>query len=136
MPEPAPGSIKARNKDDTIEAEALFWRALCDKPKTIRKYIADDCVFTQPDNKIYSETSEPSLSDFLDDYEAWTAYKMHEDPEFVEIDMMSSALTYKVTAWKQNDDGEMKATEALCSTVWRQGAGGDWKCCLHHMTKI
>ncbi|KAH8174398.1 hypothetical protein LIA77_05817 [Sarocladium implicatum] len=133
--EPHPGSIMARNKEDTIEAETLFWRALCDKPKTIRKYIADDCVMTQPDNKIYSDASEPSLKEYLDDYEAWTAYKMHDDPEFVEIDMMSSGITYRVTAWKQKGD-KMIPTEALCTTVWRQGAGGDWKACLHHMTKV
>lgn len=72
----------------------------------------------------------------IDLFEPWTAYRIHGDPEFVEVDMMSAALAYRVTAWRKNGNGEMVATEALCSSVWRQGPGGEWKCCLHHMAKI
>lgn len=131
-----PGSIFSRNKDNAIEAQTQLWRALCDKPKTIRKYLTDDAVMADTDNKIYSTKTEPSIKDYIDNFEAWTAYKIHDDPEFVEIDMMSSSLIYKVTAWRQNDSGQMIPTEALCSSVWRQDAGGDWRCCVHHMTKI
>lgn len=126
----------ARNKEDAIEAQTQLWRALCDQPKTIRKYITDDAVLAQPDNQMYSKTTEPSLDDHLEDFQPWTAYKIHDDPQFVEIDMMSSSLIYRVTAWRQTPKGEMIPTEALCSAVWRQTAGGDWRCCVHHMTKI
>lgn len=127
----------SRNKEDAIEAQTQFWRAMCDsKPKSMRKYITDDAVLAEPDNRLYSSSTEPSLSDHIDNFEPWTAYKIHDDPQFVEIDMMSSSLVYRVTAWKQDKQGNMIPTEALCTGVWRQSAGGDWRCCVHHMTKI
>ncbi|KAK7430913.1 hypothetical protein QQZ08_002441 [Neonectria magnoliae] len=129
-------NIKSRNKEGTLDASALLWRALCDKPKMIRKYITHDAVLAEPDREVYSPRTEPTLDEYLeDDYEPWTAYKIHDDPEFVEIDMMSSSLTYRVTAWRLQG-GEMVATEGMCSSTFRQGPGGDWKCCLHHMAKI
>ncbi|KEY64214.1 hypothetical protein S7711_03503 [Stachybotrys chartarum IBT 7711] len=136
--EPHTGSIFSRNKEDALEAETLLWRAMCDgKPKALKKYMTKDCVVAEPDeNKVLSANSEPSLDEYLENFEPWTAYKMHDEPQFVEIDMMSSALTYKVTAWRQGRNGEMKPTEALCSSVWRQGPGGDWRCCMHNMTKV
>jgi ketosteroid isomerase-like protein len=135
---PQTGSIFSRNRDDALEAETLLWRAMCDgKPKSLKKYMTEDCIVAEPDeNKLISKKSEPNLDEYLENFRAWTAYKMHDEPEFVEIDMMSSALTYKVTAWRQDDRGKMHGTEALCSSVWRQGPGGDWRCCMHHMTKI
>lgn len=135
---PGPGSMFNRNKEDAIEAQTQLWRAMCDgKPKSLRKYITDDAVLAQPDNQLYSKSSEPSLADYLDnDFEPWTAYKIHDDPEFVEIDMMSSSLVYRVTAWRQNEKGKMIPTEALCSSVWRQNAGGEWRCCVHQMSKV
>lgn len=136
--DPKPGTILARNKEGTLEASAILWRALCeDKPKMLLKYMTKDAVLAEPDRSVYSPKSEPSLSEYLEDeYEPWTAYKIHGEPEFVEIDMMSSALTYRVTTWRLNSEGEMRATEGMCSSVFRQGPGGDWKCCLHHMAKV
>lgn len=127
-----------RNKEDAIEAQTQLWRAMCDgKPKSLRKYITDDAVLAQADNQLYSSNTEPTLSDYLDnDFEPWTAYKIHDDPEFVEIDMMSSSLVYRVTAWRQDAKGRMIPTEAICCSVWRQTAGGDWRCCVHQMTKV
>ncbi|CAH0042934.1 unnamed protein product [Clonostachys solani] len=133
---PGKGNIFSRNRDDAVEAQTQLWRAMCDKPQSIRKYLAEDAVVTDPSNEIYSPESEPSLDDYVEHFEPWTAYRIHDDPAFVEIDMMSSALTYRVTAWRQDKKGKMIPTEALCSTVWRQDAGGDWRCCVHHMTKI
>jgi hypothetical protein len=137
MPAPHKGTIKSRNMEDCIEAEVLLWRAMCDKPESLRKYIAKDAVLALPgeENKIYSPDTEPSISELLDDFQPWTTYKMHDDPEFVEIDMMSCCLTYRVTVW--NGMGKDAETiEAVCSSVWRQGAGGDWQCCMHHMTQL
>ncbi|KAI5459189.1 hypothetical protein BGZ63DRAFT_390454 [Mariannaea sp. PMI_226] len=136
--EPKKGTILARNKEGTTEASAILWRFLCDdKPyKNLSKYITKDAVLAEPDRKVYSNKSEPSLQEYLEDgYEPWTAYKIHDEPDFVEIDLMSSALTYRVTTWKLKG-GQMIATEGMCSSVFRQNAGGDWKCCLHHMAKI
>lgn len=133
--EDKPKTIYDRNKEGTLEAVAILWRALCDKPKTIRKYMAGDGIITEPDHEVYSPKTDPSLDEHIDDYEPWTAYKIHGDPEFVEIDMMSSAVIYRVTLWML-EDGEMEATEAMCSSVWRQGPGGDWKCVVHHMAPI
>ncbi|KAI9152215.1 hypothetical protein HJFPF1_09442 [Paramyrothecium foliicola] len=133
-----PGSIFSRNKEDTIEAEAMLWRAKCDSKggKALRKYVTDDCVIVDPDeNKVYSQESEPSTKEYIESFEPWTAYRIEDDPQFVEIDMMSSGLTYRVTAWR-HDGKDMIPTNALCSSVWRQSAGGDWQCCMHHMTKI
>ncbi|KAH7234075.1 hypothetical protein FSOLCH5_001877 [Fusarium solani] len=137
MGEPKKGTILARNKEGTLEASALLWRALTsDKPETMRKYITKDAVLAEPDRKVYSPKTEPTLDEYIEeDYEPWTAYKIHGEPEFVEIDMMASALTYRVTAWKLKG-GEMVATEGWCSSVFRQGPGGDWRCCCHHMAKI
>ncbi|KAF4977243.1 hypothetical protein FZEAL_6207 [Fusarium zealandicum] len=138
MGEPKKGTIQARNKEGTLEASALLWRALTsDKPETMHKYLTKDAVLAEPDHQIYSPKTEPTLEDYIDDeFEPYTAYKIHDEPEFVEIDMMSTALTYRVTTWKLTDDGQMVATEAWCSSVFRQGAGGDWRCCQHHMAKI
>lgn len=132
-----PGSIWSRNKEMTLEAQSVLWRAFCDQPKAVRKHMTEDAVFADPiDNKLYSPNTEPTFLEHLDnDYEPWTAFKIHDEPEFLEIDMMSSSLTYRVTAWRHKN-GQMIPTEALCSSVWRQGPGGDWKCCMHHMTKV
>lgn len=131
-----PGSIYDRNKQNSIEAQTQLWRAMCDKPKAIRKYLTEDAILTEPDNKIYTPKSEPTVQQHLEDFQTWTAYRIHGDPDFVEIDMMSAALVYRVTAWRQQQGGEMVPTEALCSSVWRQGPGGEWKCCLHHMSSV
>ncbi|KAH6991222.1 hypothetical protein BGZ61DRAFT_473161 [Ilyonectria robusta] len=134
--EPKKNTILSRNKEGTMDATALLWHALCDKPKTIRKYITHDAVLAEPDREVYSPKTEPTLKEYLEDYyEPWTAFKIHDDPDFVEIDLMSSAVTYRVTAWRLQG-GEMVATEGWCSTTFRQGAGGDWKCCAHHMAEI
>ena len=118
--------------------EALLWRSMCEgKPKMLKKYIAEDAMFALPgeDAKIYSPDSKPSITEMIENFDPWTTYKMHGDPEFVEIDMMSCALTYRVTV--QNGMGKDAETiEAMCTTVWRQGAGGDWKCCVHHMSEL
>ena len=131
-----PGSIYDRNRDNSIEAQTQLWRAMCDKPKAIRKYITDDAVLVEADNQIYSPKTQPTAMKHIDNFTPWTAYRIHGDPEFVEVDMMSASLAYRVTAWRMRDDGEMVATEAICSSVWRQGPGGAWKCCLHHISKV
>lgn len=133
--EPKHGTIKARNKEGTLEANSLLWNAFCSKPKNIRKYVTKDAVLAEPDNRVYSPRTDPPVGEHIDDYEPWTAYKIHDDPSWVEIDLMASALLFRVTAWRLQE-GEMVATEAMCSSVWRQGPGGDWKCVLHQMAEI
>ncbi|KAM0274325.1 hypothetical protein ACHAQH_007960 [Verticillium albo-atrum] len=134
-----PNNIYHRNRDDTIEATTLLWRALCDSnpKKSLKKYLAEDAILVQPDGTLVSKDTEPSLEDYLEDLEPWTAYRMQDadDADFVEIDMMSTSLTYRVTVWQQIGDAKdrMKPTEAICTDVWRQNAGGDWTCCVHHM---
>ncbi|KAH7156659.1 hypothetical protein EDB81DRAFT_880965 [Dactylonectria macrodidyma] len=129
-------NIRTRNEEGTLDAMALLWRGLCDKPKTVLKYITKDAVLAEPDREVYSPKTEPTLKEYLEeDYEPWTAYKIHDEPDFVEIDMMSSNVTYRVTAWRL-EDGQMVATEGMCSSTFRQGPGGDWKCCCHHMAEI
>ena len=131
-----PGSIFDRNKDNSIEAQIQLWRAMCDKPKAIRKYITDDAVLVEPDSQIYSPNTKSTVMEHIDNFTTWAAYRIHGDPEFVEVDMMSAALAYRVTAWRKQENGEMAPTEGICSSVWRQGPGGEWKCCLHHMAKV
>lgn len=130
-----PGSILDRNRENSIEAQIQLWRAMCDKPKSIRKYMTDDAVIAEPDNQIYSPKTKPTAKQHIEDFEPYTAYRIHGDPEFVEVDMMSAALAYRVTVWRNGEGDKMIPTEALCSSVWRQGPGGEWKCCLHQMSK-
>ncbi|KAK1983916.1 hypothetical protein LZ30DRAFT_712841 [Colletotrichum cereale] len=131
------GTIYSRNKEDTLEAETLLWRAMCDsKPKHLKKYLDKDAVLAHPGQKPISPKSKPNLQEYLDeDWEPWTAYKMHDDPEFVEIDVMSSSLVYRVTAWRQKGN-KLVATEGICNSVWKQEPGGEWTCCCHHMSTI
>ncbi|CRK39648.1 hypothetical protein BN1708_016738, partial [Verticillium longisporum] len=100
-----PNNIYHRNRDDTIEATTLLWRALCDSnpKKSLKKYLADDAILVQADGTLVSKDTEPSLEEYLEDMEPWTAYRMQDadDADFVEIDMMSTSLTYRVTVWQQ-----------------------------------
>lgn len=132
------GSICHRNKEGTLEASALLWRGLCDdKPeKTLRKYLTKDGILTEPDRNVYSPKTDPSLDEFIEEeFEPYTAYKIHGEPDFVEIDLMSSALIYRVTTWKLKG-GEMQSFEGMCSSVFRQTAAGEWKCVAHQMSPI
>lgn len=137
-------NIKNRNRAETIEANALLWRGFCDKKpkKTLMKYMGKDGLLVLPDGSIYSQYTEPSLEKFLEEeFEPWTAYRMNQeedDIKYVEIDMMSTAITYLVTTWQQvgDDPSRMKPTESICTSVWRQGPGGDWECVVHHMAKV
>lgn len=134
-----PNSMRARIREDAIEAEHLLWRALCDgKPAALRKHLADDAVLAFPGQEpgIVSPSSDPSLTAFLDGrFKPWSAYQIKGEPDFVEIDMMAASLTYYVTAWRRHGQ-DMHPTEGLCCTVWRQGPGGDWKCCNHQMARL
>lgn len=138
MGEPKEGTIVWRNKEGTLEASALLWRGLTDdKPqKTLKKYMTKDGIMTEPDRTVYSPKTEPTLYEYIEDgFEPYTAYKIHGEQDFVEIDLMSSALVYRVTTWRLKG-GEMQAFEGMCSSVFRQGPGGDWKCVAHHMSPI
>jgi len=139
------GSIKDRNRADTIDQEALLWRAFCDdEPEALEKYVSKDATFAYPMGKggedddsdetvVYSEDSEPSTKDMIQNHRPWMAYKIHKDKlSFVEVDMMSCVLTYSVTVFNK-DRSEF---EAMCTSVWRQDAGAEWTCCAHHMTRL
>lgn len=136
-------NIKNRNRAETIEAVTLLWRAFCDPnpKKSMKKYLSKDAIIVFPDGGVVSKDTEPSLEEFIEDFEPWTSYRMQQDEDevkFVEVDMMSSALTYNVTTWQQvgDDKSRMRPTDALCTSVFRQGPGGDWECCVHHMARI
>ncbi|KAM5355465.1 hypothetical protein ACJ41O_002111 [Fusarium nematophilum] len=129
-------TIKGRNHAAAKEMETLLWRALCDKPKSALKYIAKDAVmsnrFLFGDPEPRTKESDPPLEEQLKHCAEWLAYKMH-DPQVVEIDLMAVALAYKVTLFRQIDQGNgqygMEAIEATCSSSWRQLASGDWELC-------
>ena len=159
-PNPGPGSIYSRNKSDCIEAAAQLFRTLCDdssrRKKSLNKLTTEDFILAGLDpylatntpsspesdstgdrGQIYSMNTDTKAKDFLlDEFVPWTAYRMHDEPEFVEIDMMSSALTYRATVWRKGEDGQMNEVETVCTSVWKQGAGAEWKCCLHHMSRV
>ncbi|KAK2683453.1 hypothetical protein RAB80_001399 [Fusarium oxysporum f. sp. vasinfectum] len=109
-------TIKGRNLSAVKEMETLLWRALCDKPKTALKYIAKDAVMSNQEE--------------IKHCEEWLAYKMH-DPQPVEIGLMAAAIGYKVTLFRQLDQGDgnfgMQTVQATCSSSWRQLASGDWE---------
>ncbi|KAL6919684.1 hypothetical protein ACHAPO_004106 [Fusarium lateritium] len=127
-------TIKGRNLSAVKEMETLLWRALCDKPKTALKYIAKDAVmsnrFLFGDPTPRTADSDPSLEEEVKHCEEWLAYKMH-DPQPVEIGLMAAAIGYKVTLFRQLDQGDgnfgMQTVQATCSSSWRQLASGDWE---------
>lgn len=129
-------TIKGRNTAAAKENETLLWRALCDKPKSAKKYIAKDAIisnrFLFGDAKPRSADSDPTLEESLKDCEKWLAYKIHS-PQAVEIDLMAAALAYRVTLFRQVDQGRgksgMETVDAIVSSSWRQVASGDWELC-------
>ena len=132
---PKENSILARNKQVTREMEIHFWRALCDTPSTVRKYLSDDCIMVFPGGKLVTMKSDPSIKSKLEDMEPWTNFEMQDEPEFIEIDMMATTIAYKITLTRMHD-GDVDEVKGIASTVWRQDAGGDWKCCMHHLAVL
>jgi ketosteroid isomerase-like protein len=130
---PKENTIYIRNKEATIEAENLFWRAMCDSGGAVKKYLADDSVLVFPDGNLLTKDSEPSINDTLNSFEPWSNFKIRDDPEFVEIDMMATSLVYKISLARHNSSG-FETSEAIGTSVWRQDAGGDWRVCVHHVT--
>ncbi|KAI8691518.1 hypothetical protein LRP88_08774 [Fusarium phalaenopsidis] len=129
-------TIKGRNHAAAKEMETLLWRALCDKPKSALKYIGKDAVisnrFLFGDPEPRTAESDPPLEEEIRHCEEWLAYKMH-DPQVVEIGLMAAAIAYRVTLFRQIDQGNgqygMQTVEATCSSSWRQLASGDWELC-------
>lgn len=129
-------TIKGRNIAAAKEMETLLWRALCDKPKSALKYIANDAVvsnrFLFDDPAPRTKDSDPPLEEELRHCNEWLAYKMH-DPQVVEIDLMAAALAYRVTLFRQVEEKKgrmgMQTVEATVSSSWRQLASGDWELC-------
>lgn len=73
----------------------------------------------------------------------WIGCKMwkHDpEPAIAEVEMMAVQIMYRVTVMvegkkgKKGEDGKRKPAEteeieAMATSTWRQGAGGDWKLC-------
>ncbi|CAM1504305.1 Fc.00g018960.m01.CDS01 [Cosmosporella sp. VM-42] len=126
-------TIKGRNHAAAKEMETLLWRALCDKPKSAKKYLAKDAIvsnkFLFGDPEVRSKDSDPPLEEELKNCHKWLAYKMH-DPQVVEIDLMAVALTYRVTLFRQVEkkkgNNGIQTIEATVSSSWRQVASGDY----------
>lgn len=129
-------TIKGRNIAACKEMETLLWRALCDKPKSAKKYIAKDAIvsnrFLFGDAEVRHAESETTLEESLDDCEEWLAYKMY-NPQVVEIGLMAAAVAYRVVLFRQVGKGKgksgMETVEATVSSSWRQKASGDWELC-------
>ncbi|EON96041.1 hypothetical protein UCRPA7_8451 [Phaeoacremonium minimum UCRPA7] len=139
MPVGSNNSIRSRNLRAAKESEVLLWRALCDSGEDAKEYIEADCSMINPlvhpsgENTPLHSKSEPSLMEAMDKLEPWSTYRMHKDPEpqIVEIDMMAVQIMYRVTVQRVDDAGRTKpySVDALVTSTWRQGAGGDWKLC-------
>ena len=143
-PNDGPGSIYSRNRDDCIEAASQLFRLLCDseqrRKKMTDKLLTEDCILAglEHDGSLYARKTSPNARKFVkEEFEPWTAYRIHDDCEFVEVDMMSSALTYKVTIWVRDEEtGAMDETETMCTSVFKQNAGSEWQVCLLHMSRV
>ncbi|KAK2775961.1 hypothetical protein CKAH01_12623 [Colletotrichum kahawae] len=123
-------TIAKRNHAKAIEMETLLWGALCHKPKSALKYIGKGAIMCNPllfgDPEVYTESSEPTLKEVLKESDRYLSYKMHK-PHVVEIGLMSMAICYDITLFRQADDGTLESEEATVSTSWRQCASGDWE---------
>ena len=90
-PNDGPGSIYSRNRDDCIEAAASLFRLLCDSEKRRQKMtdrlITEDCIMAglDHDGSLYARKTSPSARKFIkEEFEPWTAYRIHDDSEFVD----------------------------------------------------
>ena len=133
-------SIRARNLRAAKESEVLLWRALCDSGEDAQEYIEKDCAMINPlvhprgDSEPMHATSDPSINEAMDQLRPWSTYRMHKDPEpqIVEVALMAVQIMYRVTVTRVDDDNpgrQPQSVDAMVSSTWRQGAGGDWKLC-------
>jgi len=129
-------TISKRNHAAAREVETLLWRALCDSPEAVKEYLAEDCIMINPlfsgSNEPMTKDTEPSIDQVLDGGEAWTSYRIHGDPQVVEIDLMAVAVLYRLTLYRQGKKG-IQEVEATVSSAWRQTAGADWLLCSQHV---
>ena len=151
---PKENTIYQRNLKTTLDGERNFWRAMCDYPKAIRRYLAKDAVVVLPGGAILpahddehehalppdadSGSDSGSLKDALAEIKPWTRFRIHDDPYFVEIDMMATSLIYRITLERldASDGSVAEECEAVGSSVWRQDAAGEWWLCVHHVTVL
>jgi len=127
-------TISKRNHHAAIEVETLFWRALCDSPDAAKEYMSEDCVMINPlfagDASPMGKKTDPSIDKILEGAEPWTSYRMHGQPEVVEIDLMAVSVLYKISLYRQNKEGgPVEEYQASVHSCWRQTAGADWLLC-------
>ncbi|KAJ9138712.1 hypothetical protein NKR23_g8426 [Pleurostoma richardsiae] len=141
-------SIRARNHRAARDSEALLWRAYCDSGSLARTYLDPDCVVINPlvhpagSDAPLSAESEPTLQEALGRMTPWTTYRMFKgegQPAVVEVDMMAVCIMYRVEVRRAPEGGqgsEEKAEEkreGRVTSIWRQGAGGDYRLCAQHV---
>jgi len=131
-------TISKRNHAAGLEVETLLWRALCDSPDAAKEYMSEDCVMINPlfsgSPKPMSKTTDPSIEEVLKGAEPWTSFRMHDEPEVVEIDLMAIAVLYTISLYRHGKKGKMEEVVATGSSSWRQTAGADWLLVAHHVS--
>ena len=119
------------NRQQIIEMEMRFWRAMKDKdPDAAKTMIAKEALVTGPSgtmridpDKFAGETREGQWR--LDDF------------ELKDIDVLFPTEDVGIITYKAHETGELKGKpmdmEAADSSVWVR-EGGEWKCALHTET--
>ncbi len=129
-------TISKRNHAAAREIETLLWRAMCDSPEAAKEYLAEDCIMINPlfagSNEPMTKDTEPSIDQVLEGGEPWSSFRMHGDPQVVEIDLMAVAVLYRISLYRHGKKG-IKEVEATVSSSWRQTAGADWVLCAQHV---
>lgn len=122
-----PGSIFDRNRANSISAQTQLWRAMCDTSgdttDPLEEFFNDDAIIVETDGAMYSKKA------YIKQFQPWDSYEVTNKPEFVEIDLMSGVTVTSLRITKSNSS----PIRAVCTGVWRQGAGGDWRCCTYHI---
>jgi len=131
-------TISKRNRAAGLEVETLLWRAICDSPEAAKEYMSEDCVMINPlfsnSPKPMSKTTDPSIEEVLKGAEPWTSFRIHGEPEIVEIDLMAIAVLYTISLFCKGKKGRMEEVVATASSAWRQTAGADWLLVAHHVS--
>lgn len=134
--EAGPNNILTRNKQSALEMEKLFWQSLCDRPRSVKKYMGKDAVVS---NWPLFGDAEPlegdDLYDALENATEFLSYRIGDQAQVVEVGLMAVAIVYPVKLFrpsgKPGKDGSLKVKtlDVCCSSSWRQVASGDWELC-------
>ncbi|KJZ74020.1 hypothetical protein HIM_06688 [Hirsutella minnesotensis 3608] len=125
--------LNERIETDIKMKEHAFWAGLSSRSpeEVLLPLLAPDCVLHLPNSPPLSSDTEPALEEAVSDpksFKKWDKYDL-EQMHVTVIDLMAAFVCYHVSASRGGKD-----YEALCTTVWKQEADGEWKAACHTQT--